>query len=185
MSKSHQEQTAWRFQSFNTENSEAGYECELPPRRRTQLLSGAPPKRPRILGRSQPAQANPAAKGWLLLGVLLAVITVGGMSTTWHEAAKPSSQPTSESISQPARTPQPAPPVVAPAPRATFVKLPPPRAQLIRLPQWKVDTERQLLMPYGLKVSGHLRGSVASTDMLPANGNQLGDTWGVGDTAWV
>jgi hypothetical protein len=66
-----------------------------------------------------------------------------------------------------------------------MVKLPVPRAELMRLPEWRVDTERELLMPYGLKVLGHLRGKLSSTAMLPSNGNQLGDTWVVGDTAWV
>jgi hypothetical protein len=133
----------------------------------------------------QPAQANPAAKGSLLLGVLLAVITVGGISTTWHKAEKPSSQPTSESISQPAPTPQPAPPVVAPAPRATLVKLPAPRAELVRLPEWRIGEQRDLLMPNGLKVLGTLKGRVPSPDLLPSAGNAIGDAWLIGEDIWV
>ena len=74
--------TARRFQLFDTENPatagprfDAGYECELPSGVRTELV-GAPPKRPRILGSPQPATREPAAKGWLLLGALFAVLIV-------------------------------------------------------------------------------------------------------------
>ena len=117
---------------------------------------------------------------WLFPAVavlLLALLVI--WSTSGHK-------PVHEQVSA---EPLPTPAVIIPrenaAPRAVLIKLPPPRATLIRLPEWRVDTERELLMPYGLKVSGHLRGSVASTDLLPANGNQLGDTFVVGDTAWV
>lgn len=75
---------------------------------------------------------------------------------------------------------------VAPyAPRAELVRLPPPRAQLMRLPEWRIGEERALTMPYGLQVAARLRGKVLSTDMLPMSGNAIGDTWVIGDSAWV
>jgi hypothetical protein len=40
-------------------------------------------------------------------------------------------------------------------------------------------------MPYGVEVRGLLKGSLASTALLPLEGNQLGDTWVVGHTPWV
>ena len=55
----------------------------------------------------------------------------------------------------------------------------------MRLPEWKVGEERQLLLPSSLKVSGRLRGWVASGDMLPQSGNAIGDTWVVGGTPYV
>jgi hypothetical protein len=50
---------------------------------------------------------------------------------------------------------------------------------------WRVGTSRLLTMPYGLEVHGLLKGSLASTALLPQSGNQLGDTWVVGHTPWV
>jgi hypothetical protein len=122
-----------------------------------------------------------------LLGVLLAVIIVGGISTTWHKAAKPGSRSPSEAISQPIPTPQPSPPVVAPAPRAALVKLPDhaPRAQLIRLPEWRFGEQRLLTMPSGIQTLGTLRGRLLSEDALPQTGYALGDTFVVGDNAWT
>jgi hypothetical protein len=67
-----------------------------------------------------------------------------------------------------------------------------PRAQLVRVPpsgragsRWRVGTSRLLTMPYGLEVLGLLKGRLASTELLPQSGNQLGDTWVVGHTPWV
>jgi hypothetical protein len=67
-----------------------------------------------------------------------------------------------------------------------------PRAELVRLPPsgrprliWYVGTSRLLTMPYGVEVRGLLKGSLASTALLPQSGNQLGDTWVVGHTPWV
>ena len=37
MPKSNQDYTAWRFQSFDTENNGDGYDCELPSHVRTEL----------------------------------------------------------------------------------------------------------------------------------------------------
>jgi len=69
------------------------------------------------------------------------------------------------------------------APRATLVKLPEyaPRAQLLRLPEWKVGETRPVLMPYNLQALATFRGQMPSIDMLPANGNQLGDMWVVAE----
>jgi hypothetical protein len=40
-------------------------------------------------------------------------------------------------------------------------------------------------MPYKLEVRGLLKGSLASTALLPLEGNALGDTWVVGRVPWV
>jgi hypothetical protein len=58
---------------------------------------------------------------------------------------------------------------------------------LLRLPEWKAGQERQLIMPYGLKVTGRLKGQLAGEWLLPASGNQIGDTWLVGEeyVPWV
>jgi hypothetical protein len=66
-------------------------------------------------------------------------------------------------------------------PRAQLVKLPAPRAHWV----WRVGTSRLLLMPYKLEVRGLLKGSLASTALLPLEGNALGDTWVVGRVPWV
>jgi hypothetical protein len=44
---------------------------------------------------------------------------------------------------------------------------------------------RPVKMPYGLEVEARLRGRLPSTDVLPMSGNSIGDTWAVGDSAWV
>jgi len=44
-----------------------------------------------------------------------------------------------------------------------------------------VGTERQLLMPYGLKVLGRLKGRLDAEWMLPASGN----AWAIGDNLWA
>jgi impB/mucB/samB family len=66
-----------------------------------------------------------------------------------------------------------------PAPRLTFLPQSGPtvpRAQLVRLPpssRWYVGTSRSLTMPYGVEVLGLLKGRLASTELLPLEGNQL------------
>jgi hypothetical protein len=158
---------------FNTD----GYECELP----ESFFVG--PRRPRILARPKPASPATRLPAWLL--AIAAALLFGTL--TWISSQR-KVEPLgniSRRVTEPVATPTAVIPRLSTVARAELVKLPPPRATLVRLPTWQVDTERELLMPYGLKVSAHLRGSVASTDMLPANGNQLGDTWVVGDTAWV
>ena len=89
----------------------------------------------------------------------------------------PMLDPTSRPRSELARAPY--------APRAELVRLPPPRAQLIRLPEWRIGEERSVTMPYGVKVAARLKGKLVSTDMLPMFGNAIGDTWVIGDSAWV
>jgi hypothetical protein len=37
----------------------------------------------------------------------------------------------------------------------------------------------------GLEVAAWLKGRLPSTDMFPVSGNAIGDTWVVGDSAWV
>jgi hypothetical protein len=189
-----EEISARRFQSFNPEPryDAADFDCELPPNQKSELL-GAPPKRPSILGPPQPTTPQPAAsRRRVQLAVLITVIVVGAISTMLRhldtEHAKTNSAPLAP---QPALAPSPVPAATphwqqASAPRAELIRLPPPRAQLVRLPEWKVNTERQLLMPSGVKVLGTLKGRLPSPDMLPATGNAIGDTWQVGENLlWI
>jgi hypothetical protein len=212
-----QEYTTRRFQSFDTENTppgyDAGYECELPPDVRTELVA---PKRPRILGRSKKVVLEPALKTRLSLVLLVAALVIGGLVINlWRQSGnleKQGSQKverakTNKAISQPLAqepTPQPTPtpgptvstwreyiaqhpeqfPFAKPAPRAALVKLPPPRAQLVRVPEWRIGETRPVLMPYNLQVLATFRGQLSSIDMLPSSGNQIGDMWVVADTAW-
>jgi hypothetical protein len=131
--------------------------------------------------RSKRSVRNPTpVPAWLFSAVAVLLLALVIWSTSQRK-------PVHEQVSvpEPIATPTVVIPRESAAPRAVLIKLPPPRATLVRLPEWRVDTERELLMPYGLKVSAHLRGSLASTDMLPTNGNEVGHTWVVGDTAWV
>jgi hypothetical protein len=41
------------------------------------------------------------------------------------------------------------------------------------------------MMPYNLEVLATYRGRLGSENMLPQNGNLLGDMWVIGDTAWL
>jgi hypothetical protein len=66
-----------------------------------------------------------------------------------------------------------------------LVKLPRPWVQLLRWPEWKLGEERQLIMPYGLKVLGRYKSRLDAEWMLPASGNAIGDTWAIGDNLWV
>ena len=102
-----------------------------------------------------------------------------GFATSWLSGLSNAGEPTVRGPSYLARAQQ------TRAPRAVLVKLPPPRAQLVRLPEWKVGETRPVLMPYNLEVLATYRGRLQSQDMLPSIGNQLGDTWVVGDTPWV
>jgi hypothetical protein len=128
--------------------------------------------------------------------LLICAVTLGGAITTlWHQ--QEAERARAKAISQPL-APQPTPtpgPTVSTgreyfanhprAPRAELFKLPPPRAQLIRLRQWKVGETRSVMMPYHLEALATYRGRLESQDMLPSSGNQLGDTWVVGETPWV
>ena len=190
--------TARRFQLFDTENTppryDAGYECELPPNVRAELVS---PKRARILGRSKTATLDPAVKGRLYLTIFVALMVIGGAIATWRQGetaerarTKAISQPLAP---QPAPRPTPIPPTqVVPtpmpaikAPRATLVKLPPPRPQLVSLPEWKVGVTRPVMMPYNIEVLATYRCEMPSLDALPSHRNHIGDMWLVGQVPWV
>ena len=203
MPQSNQEYMARRFQGFHTRNDAghgAGYDTVLPPNARDELIT---PRRPRILERKKPVVLVPStpATPWYFL-FFLALVLVGGVAgNLWRqwEAESAISQPVPapHPTPAPAATPAPLPPGSASrwkeylaaqqtrAPRATLVKLPPPRAQLVRLPEWKFGEERQLIMPYGLKVLGRYKGRLDAEWMLPASGNAIGDTWAIGDNLWV
>ena len=203
MPQSNQDYTARRFQSFDTEKPpryDAGYECELPPGVRSELVA---PRRPRILGDSKRATLDgPAVKGRLYL-LLLALMIGAAAATSWYqwnaERAR-SRQAISQSLApQPAPTPDPAVntwraqlaghpeqfPYANAAPRTAPVKLPPPKAQLVRLPEWRVGETRPVTMPYNLEVLATLKGRLDAEWMLPTSGNHIGDTWIVGNTPWL
>jgi hypothetical protein len=60
----------------------------------------------------------------------------------------------------------------------------------VRLPQarqdWPVGTSRIVTgMPSGLDCIATLKGTLASTGLLPASGNHLGDAWSVNNHLWV
>jgi hypothetical protein len=69
-----------------------------------------------------------------------------------------------------------------PPPRAQLVQLP---SQLVQLPPLKIGRLYLATMPYNVEVLATYKGWLASEEMLPSSGNQLGDTWIVGDTPWV
>jgi hypothetical protein len=198
MSQFNQEKTARRFDSSRYD---AGYECELPD---DVMAEFANPRRPRILERPicQPPTRGVVLK-WVGAVAIPALILVCVISSWQREGATSERANASQASSLPlAPQPTPAPgparswqegsaqhpeqfPYAKAAPRATLVKLPPPRAQLISLPEWKPGETRPVMMPYNLEVLATYRGQLQSQDMLPSSGNQLGDTWVVGDTPWV
>jgi len=156
-----------------------GYDCELPPDVRTLLLG---PRRPRILGRPKPAPPATRLPTWLL--ALAAVILLGAL-VIWSTSQR---KPAHGQVSAPGPIMTPTPAIIPrsdTAPRAVLVQLPVPRAELIRLPQWQVGEQRVVTMPYGLQVLATYKGRLPTTDILPANGNALGDTWAVGDNFWT
>ena len=186
MNRIAEENSARRIQSFDT---------VLPAEARVEFSR---PKRPRVLGRLQPLDPNTLwlAGAIVSAAIILAVgIGVAGRQQTQQLAAtpEPASAAAPTQIAVPTVAPtidrKPAPRsalAAAPyAPRATLVKLPPPRAVLVRLPQWRIGEERPVMMPYGLEVAALLKGKLPSTDMLPMSGNAIGDTWVIGDSAWV
>jgi hypothetical protein len=181
-----EENSARRIQSFDT---------VLPDEVRVEF---ARPKRPRILGRLEPPDGNILwLAGAIVFGAIILAVGIGvaGRHETQQLAAtqQPNSAAAPTQFAVPTLVPtidrKPAPRserAAAPyAPRATLVKLPPPRAVLVRLPQWRTGEERPVMMPYGLEVAALLKGKLPSTDMLPMSGNAIGDTWVVGDSAWV
>jgi hypothetical protein len=186
MNRIAEEKPAKRIQSFDT---------VLPAEARVEFTR---PKRPRIVDRQQPLDRNTLwLAGAIVSGAIILAVGIGvaGRHETQQLAAtqEPNSAATPTQIPVPTLAPtvdrKPAPrPVLAGAPyapRATLVKLPPPRAVLVRLPQWRIGEERSVMMPYGLEVAARLKGKLLSTDMLPMSGNAIGDTWVVGDSAWV
>jgi hypothetical protein len=201
-----QGQAARKFQSFHTcdhrERYNPGYDTELPLDARTELLSSRRPPIPPLIDRPIPVAPKPRKRRaiYLALAVLCAVALLGPAFNAWHTSEPARDKAISQSPApQPTLTPGP---TVNPwraqlathpeqfsyanaAPRAVLVKLPPPKAQLVRVPEWKVGEERELLMPYGIKVTGRLKGQLAGEWMLPASGNAIGDTWAVGDNLWV
>jgi hypothetical protein len=185
MNRMNQESVARRFQSFDT---------ELPDEVRVEFTR---PRRPSILGRLQPLDRNTLwLAGAIVSGAIILAVGIGiaGRHETQQLTAvqEPNSPaaPTQIAVLTPStmdRKPAPRSEVAAVpyAPRATLVKLPPPRAVLVRLPQWRIGEERPVVMPYGLEVAARLKGKLPSTDMLPASGNAIGDTWVIEDSAWV
>jgi hypothetical protein len=186
MNRINEESLARRFQSFDT---------ELPDDVRVKFCRS---KRPRILGPIAPADRNILwLAGAIVFGAIILVVGIGvtGRHETQQLAAtqEPNSAAASTQIAVPTLAPRidqkPAPRselAAAPyAPRAMHVKLPPPRTVLVRLPQWRIGEERPVMMPYGLEVAALLKGKLPSTDMLPMFGNAIGDTWVIGDSAWV
>jgi hypothetical protein len=187
MNRIAKENPARRIQSFET---------VLPDWLRAEFTRA---KKPCIPG--QPAFHDQNIR-WLaaaiVFGSMMVALAIGlaGRHEMQQLAARtqePASTTTATHFVVPAQTPavdqKPTPrsgPAVAPyAPRATLVKLPPPRAVLVRLPQWRIEEQRPVMMPYGLQVAARLKGRLPSADLLPRSGNAIGDTWAVGDSAWV
>jgi hypothetical protein len=186
MNRINEESLARRFQSFDT---------ELPDDVRVEFSRS---KRSRILGSVVPTDRNILwLAGAIVSGAIILAVGIGVAGR--HEAQQvaatqePNSAAAPTQIAVPTLAPtidrKPAAmfePAAEPyAPRAPLVKLPPPRAVLVRLPQWRIGEERPVMMPYGLEVAALLKGKLPSTDMLPVSGNATGDTWAVGDSAWV
>jgi hypothetical protein len=201
MNRIAEEKSARRIQSFDT---------VLPDEVRVEFTR---PTRPRTRGRLEPPDRNTLClAGAIVFGAIILAVAIGLAGR--HEAQQlvpdVSAVPGTR-VKQPAATrelPSAAmpsqsavatlTPTLAPtggpraelavaryAPRAELVKLPAPRAQLIRLPEWRIGEERAVTMPYGVKVAARLKGKLVSTDMLPMFGNAIGDTWVIGDSAWV
>jgi hypothetical protein len=184
MNRIAEENSARRNQSFDT---------VLPDDVRVKFTR---PRRPRILGRLEFPDRNILwLAGAIVFGSMIVALAIGlpGRHETPQTAAIPERTSTERpaQIASPPPTPalaaagRPALGTAATAPQATLVKLPPPRAVLVRLPQWHIGEERPVMMPYGLEVEARLKGRLPSTDMLPVSGNAIGDTWVVGDSAWV
>ena len=184
MNRIAEENSARRIQSFDT---------VLPDDVRAKFTRR---QRPRILGRLEFPDRNIL---WLacaiVFGAIIVALAIGlaGRHETQQAAALPAPTSTAKpaQIASPPPTPalaadgRPALATAATAPQATLVKLPPPRAILVRLPQWHIGEMRPVKMPYGLEVEARLKGRLPSTDVLPMSGNSIGDTWAVGDSAWV
>jgi hypothetical protein len=201
MNRIAEENSARRIQSFDT---------VLPDEVRVEF---AQPRRPRISGWQKAPDGNILwLAGAIAFGAIVLALAIAftGRHQTQQLVPDGSAVP-GMLVKQPAATPEPTSVVtptqpavaaltptlgptpgprsefaVAPhAPRAALVRLPPPRAQLIRLPEWRIGEERSVMMPYGLEVAARLKGKLLSTDMLPMSGNAIGNTWVIGDSAWM
>ena len=170
MPRPDQEQTARRFQSFDTEN---GYDCELPPSVRSELVT---PRRPPIADRPNLVKSQP--RGPLYFVLLVAALVLGGTAANlWRQWDASSAR--GEHVSPPPLAPQPAQTLSAPTPipapramlakdrvgpRAQLVAHPVPRAQLVALPPaWPplfVGGLYLATMPYNLQVLAVYRGEL-------------------------
>jgi hypothetical protein len=186
MNRINKESVARRFQSFDT---------ELPDEVRVEFARS---KRSRVVDRSQPIDRNTLwLAGAILSGAIILALGMGAGGRRETQQPAPTLEPNSAAKPRQIGVPTLAPTidrkpasgsevVATPyAPRATLVKWAPPRAILVRLPQWRIGEERPVMMPYGLQVAALLKGRLPSTEMLPTSGNALGDTWVIGDSAWV
>jgi hypothetical protein len=180
---------------------DAGYECELPPGVRAELIS---PRRPPILPTEDPSVRcripKPESKDAFYFVLTICLITLAGaLYTSWRQwettRVKTKSAISQTVAPQPAPTPTPRPggwqtssagnpPVprallVKPAPRAALVKLPPPRAQLAGdLPPLVPGRLYLATMPYdNLEVIATFRGWLPSQHDLPSHPNQIGDMY--------
>jgi hypothetical protein len=184
MNRIAEENSARRSQSFDT---------VLPDDVRAKFTRR---QRPRRLGRLEFPDRNILwLAGAIAFGAVIVALAIGLPGRL--ERQQTAAMPEPISTARPAQTASPPPtpalaaagrPALATAgtaPQATLVKLPPPRAILVRLPQWHIGEVRPVKMPYGLEVEARLKGRLPSTDVLPMSGNSIGDTWAVGDSAWV
>ena len=170
MNRIAEENPARRIQSFDT---------VLPDEVRVQFRE---PKRPPI-SRPEPRDESTL---WLGCAIVLAAIILGVAIGSARRQEEQHAEPQAPTVSGvPLEQPAAAPPQISVAPRAELLRLPPPRAQLVRLPEWRVGEERPVMMPYGLEIVARFRGKLQSTSMLPISGNAIGDTWVIGDAAWV
>jgi hypothetical protein len=205
MPQTHQNYSAGKFQSFDTEN---GYECELPDNVRVELEKSprrqsefARLKRPRILGRKASPGLKPSPKWPLYLAAFVAVLIIGAAVRRQQNGAERAK--ISQAISLPTATPQPTvvpSPTPGPAPsamltkgrvvpRAQLVRHSVPRAQLVALPPaWPplfVGGRYLATMPYGLEVLATYRGERPSQDDLPSQPNRIGDMFVVNGVPFV
>jgi len=75
--------------------------------------------------------------------------------------------------------------VVAPAPRATLLKLPSPRGALVKLPQCKIGEQRLVELPNGIQALARYKARLANEGMLATGEHSIGDTWAVGENLWI
>jgi hypothetical protein len=84
MTRIKQEISAGRIQS---PSYNAGYDTVLPPQARAEL--GAPPKRPRILDRTNPKEPTRLSAPRLLFGVFLALLIVSAICSALRQMVPP------------------------------------------------------------------------------------------------